>query len=94
MAFEPRNNSGAIFKNERKEKDTHPDYRGNARIEGVDYEISAWVKEAKGSGKKYFSLAIKPKPKAESGYQNPHYSAPTPPTSGNGPHGREEDLPF
>ncbi len=61
MAFEQRDNSGALFKNERKEKDTHPDYKGNARLGGVDYDIAAWVKEAQGTGKKYFSLSIKPK---------------------------------
>ena len=52
-------NSGALFRNDRKEKDTHPDHTGTATINGVDFWISAWVKEK--NGKKYFSLAFKPK---------------------------------
>ena len=37
-----RNNEGAIWGNKRKEKDTHPDFTGNAVIEGVEYKIAAW----------------------------------------------------
>ena len=36
------NNEGAIWKNEDKQKDTHPDFKGNAVIEGVEYWVSAW----------------------------------------------------
>jgi len=57
--MEKRDNNGALFKNERKEKDTHPDYNGSALIGGVDMWISAWIK--KGNGKTYMSLAFKPK---------------------------------
>jgi len=59
MAFEQRENSGALFRNDRKEKDTHPDYNGTANIEGVDYYINAWLKEGK-SGK-FFSFSFKRK---------------------------------
>ena len=37
MAFEQRDNSGAIFVNDRKEKDTHPDRSGSALIDGREY---------------------------------------------------------
>jgi uncharacterized protein (DUF736 family) len=60
MAFEQKDNSGALFKNERKEQPNHPDYTGKALIEGVEYWVSAWVKEMK-DGRKYFSMAYKPK---------------------------------
>lgn len=36
------NNEGAIWKNEEKQKETHPDFKGNAVIEGVEYWVSAW----------------------------------------------------
>ena len=60
MAYEQKDNSGTIFRNNRKEKDTHPDHTGTALIDGREYWISAWVKESQKGGK-FFSLAFKPK---------------------------------
>jgi hypothetical protein len=37
-----RNNEGAIWGNTRKQKDTHPDFTGNAIVDGVEYKIAAW----------------------------------------------------
>ena len=54
-----RDNSGALFRNDRKEADNHPDYTGNAMIDGKEYWINAWLKE--GNGKKFFSFSFKPK---------------------------------
>lgn len=54
-----RDMSGVLFKNDRKEQPNHPDYKGNARINGVDYWLSAWIKE--GDQGKFMSLALKPK---------------------------------
>ena len=50
---------GALFKNDRKERDTHPDYRGDVTIDGRKYWLNGWVKETK-DGKKYLSLSAKP----------------------------------
>jgi hypothetical protein len=50
--------SGALFKNDRKEKPTHPDYRGDATINGTKYWVSAWIKEGKKG--KYMSLSFRP----------------------------------
>lgn len=59
MAYEKKNMSGSLFKNTRKEKDSHPDYQGDLIIDGTHYWLSGWLKE--GSQGKFFSLAVKPK---------------------------------
>jgi hypothetical protein len=59
MAYEQRDNSGSIFVNDRKEKDTHPDRSGTAMIDGVMYYVSGWLKQStKGP---FLSLAFKRK---------------------------------
>jgi uncharacterized protein (DUF736 family) len=60
MAYEQRDNSGSLFKNERKETDNHPDYNGSALIDGTAYWMSAWLNESR-DGKKYMSFKFKPK---------------------------------
>ena len=37
-----KNNEGAIWGNTRKQKETHPDFTGNAVIDGVKYNVAAW----------------------------------------------------
>jgi hypothetical protein len=58
-------NTGILARNERKEKDTHPDFSGTINVEGVEYWLSGWTKEGKeGSkmqGKKFFSLSVRAK---------------------------------
>ena len=51
------NNRFSLFKNDRKEKDTHPDLTGTINVEGVEYYLNAWTKEGK-SGK-FISGSIK-----------------------------------
>ena len=55
----PKELTGSISKNKKKEKDAHPDYRGSATIGGIDYWISAWVNE--GSDGKYLGLKFQQK---------------------------------
>ena len=37
-----KDNRGAIWGNQKKQKETHPDFTGNAMIDGVEYKIAAW----------------------------------------------------
>ncbi len=60
MSYEQKDNSGSLFKNSRKEKDTHPDYTGSALINGVPMWLSAWIKRDK-NGNAYMSCSFKPK---------------------------------
>ncbi len=68
--------TGILSRNDRKEKDTHPDFKGNATINGVDYWIDAWTQERKdGSGRKFFKLKFKAKDKQDAAAK-PRASAP------------------
>lgn len=53
-------NRGALFKNERKEQESHADYRGSLNVDGTDYWVSSWIKTSK-NGQKFMSLAVKRK---------------------------------
>lgn len=59
MAYEQRDMSGSLFRNDKKESEKHPNMTGSALIDGVEYYVSGWTKEsAKG---KWISLAFKAK---------------------------------
>jgi uncharacterized protein (DUF736 family) len=49
-------NSAVIFKNNKKENEKHPDYRGTINVDGRELEISLWIKEGKAG--KFFSGKI------------------------------------
>jgi hypothetical protein len=55
----PKELTGSISKNKKKEKDAHPDYRGSATIGGIDYWVSGWVNEE--SDGKYLGLKFQQK---------------------------------
>lgn len=62
--MEQRDNSGALFKNDKRESESHPMYKGQAMIDGTEYWISSWINESK-SGTKYMSLKFNPKEQAQ-----------------------------
>jgi hypothetical protein len=60
MAYD-NTNTGILSRNDRKEADSHPDFKGQINVAGVDYWLSGWVKERKDGTGKFFSLSVKPK---------------------------------
>jgi hypothetical protein len=54
------NLTGALFKNNKRENDRHPLYRGSCEINGQKFWISAWLKTSERTGEKFMSLAFKP----------------------------------
>lgn len=85
MAFETKELSGALFKNKRKERDTHPDYTGTCKIDGEEFWISAWLNKPKGNpnGETYMSLQFKVKE-----------DRPQPARPANGSNFEDEDISF
>ena len=55
--METKANTGAIFKNDKKTAENHPDYKGKINVEGKDFDVALWLKESK-AGMKYFSVSI------------------------------------
>jgi|TARA_R100000426_G_C4782820_1_gene95392 uncharacterized protein (DUF736 family) len=50
-------NGGALFPNDKKQKESHPDYRGNINVDGTEYWIKGWKKTAK-TGMRFLSLSL------------------------------------
>lgn len=80
--FEHRDNSGTLFKNDRRTSDKHPEYKGEGVINGVPVWISAWVKE--GAKGKFFSMAFQPKDEQKQQSQKSNYQ----------PEPAGDDVPF
>lgn len=53
-------NSGVLFKNDRKQNERSPDYRGSINIDGREMWLNAWIKTS-AAGNKFMSLSVKPK---------------------------------
>ena len=64
MSYEQRDNSGSLFKNDKKTTDKHPDRKGSAMIDGVNYWVSGWVKQDK-NGNPWMSLSFQAKDGAQ-----------------------------
>jgi hypothetical protein len=79
-------NRGTISKNDRKEKDTHPDIKGSINVDGVEYWLDGWLKTRQADGSKFYSLSVKPK-------DAPRQQQRTPPPSQGSPL-EEDEIPF
>ena len=59
MAYETRDNSGSIFRNQKRTEENHPNGTGKCMVGGVMYYVSAWTKTQQ-NGDKWQSLSFKP----------------------------------
>lgn len=58
MAYEMRAGSGSLFKNDRKEKETHPDLKGKVMLPNGEVRwLSAWKKQTS-AGAAWLSVSI------------------------------------
>jgi uncharacterized protein (DUF736 family) len=55
--METRNNTGAIFKNDNKKAENHPDYKGKVNVNGKDMEVALWLKTS-AKGVKFMSASF------------------------------------
>jgi hypothetical protein len=106
--FQQRDGFGQLFRNDRAENERHPSHKGTFLLNGVTYEIAAWVKE--GRKGKFFSLKVqeagaRPAPQAQGSQDGDTYQprrrtpgeTPMPPTGGPGRKKPVEDddvIPF
>lgn len=80
---------GALFKNDRRTKDTQPNLRGQINVGGVEYWLSGWTKEIQNgprAGEHMISLAVTPKEEGQRNYGG------SPPAQGQDDF--DEDIPF
>lgn len=77
-----RDNSGVLFKNDKKAKENHPDMTGSIIVNGQKLRLAAWKRESNGKG--YLSISVSEFAAMESakanGYQHQELDA--------------EDIPF
>lgn len=46
MAYEHKENTGSLFKNDKDGNDKRPDFTGTAKVGGIVYKIASWVNNA------------------------------------------------
>jgi hypothetical protein len=93
MTYDNRNR-GVLFKNDRKDSDKHPDYKGSLNVNGQEFWLSAWIKE--GQRGKFMSLSVEPK-KEQSISQQATAKIKKPDQISTGHRGKldmDDDIPF
>lgn len=88
MAYEMNDMTATLFKNKKKESEKHPDRTGTAKINGVDYWMSGWVKQTK-DGEQFLSMAFKLKESKQESKPTQSYSK-----KDDNNDGFDSDLPF
>lgn len=109
MAYDIKDNSGSVFKNERRrEGKNDSQYAGSSMIDGKEYWTDIWVKNARvidgepnpdynPDKKTFFSLSFRPKDKPAASREKPptRRAAPPRPPSSEPDHSlADEDKPF
>lgn len=57
MSYTPKPGTGNLFKNDKKAKDTHPDYKGSLTLpDGSTMQLGGWI--VQGANGKYLSLRV------------------------------------
>ena len=69
MAYD-NTNRWTLNKNDRKETERHPDYKGSINVDGVDYWLDGWIKE--GANGKFISGSLKRKEARGFSAEPPH----------------------
>ena len=59
--MEKKNNTGALFPNTKKQKETHPDFTGMITINGKEMNLAAWKKVGSITDKPFLSIVISEK---------------------------------
>ena len=59
-AYQHKDDTGSLFANDKREKETQPNAKGSAMIGGVEYWLSAWTNTSN-DGKKYQSIKFERK---------------------------------
>jgi hypothetical protein len=84
MSNYDNNNRGSIWKNEDRKSDTHPQFKGSAEVNGVEYWVSGWLRK-EGANPKAPAMSFSFNPKEQQ-------SAPKPAKANDFDSG--EDIPF
>lgn len=84
------NMQGVLFKNDRKSKDSDPDYKGSAEINHEEMWLAAWIKKSQG-GKTFMKLSFRPKQEQQGGSGGAQMVTPQATSSEPTP---DDDIPF
>lgn len=95
MAYQPKDGSGAMFKNDKGDNPARPDYRGDIMLGGVLYEISGWIKpKPSNAEERFMSLSGKPKQQAPAPTHAPAPRQAAAPAAGPSGFDDFSDVPF
>lgn len=88
MAFELKDGSGTLFRNDKDGNDKRPDYRGELKLlNGETIKLAGWIKE--GAKGKFLSLSVdKPREQSDAAFPGSRDEG----VAGSDRHGRGQDA--